>query len=116
MLPQTSGLLSARDKSVRYVLIACSLVVAIILTLISIKVAAAPAWAGLARSEQTVDRAGKGDRLPLVLASAPTSSNWLMTVSIARRSVGHSLPEGCEALASLLARSAAANTAGRCVS
>jgi hypothetical protein len=108
MSPQMSGLVSSRDRSVRYLLIACSLLVAIMLTFISIKVAAAPVWSGVAPSEQTVNHARKGDRLPLVLASDPNPANRPMQVAV--------LPDGCEALASLLARSAAAQIAGRCVS
>jgi hypothetical protein len=96
-------------------LIACTLLVAIILTLISIKVAAAPVWPGVA-PEQTVNHAGKGDRLPLVLASDPNAANRPVNASIPRTSVEHSLPDGCEALASPLTRSAVADIAGRCVS
>jgi hypothetical protein len=114
MSPQMSGLVSSRDRSIRYLLIACSLVVAIISTLISIKVAAAPVWSGVAPSEQIVNHARKGDRLPLALASDPNPANRPMEVGVPR--VEHGLPDGCEALASLLARSAAAHTAGRCVS
>jgi hypothetical protein len=116
MSPQMSDLISAEDSSVRYLLIACSLLVAIILMLISIKVAAAPAWAGLAPPTQTINPAGKGDRLPFVLAFAPNPANRPIEVGIPRTSAGHNLPDGCEALASLLARSAAAHIAGRCVS
>ena len=97
-------------------LIACSLVVAIISTLISIKVAAAPVWSGVAPSKQTINLARKGDRLPLALASDPNPANRPMEVGVPRASVGHGLPDGCEALASPLVRSAVANIAGRCVS
>jgi hypothetical protein len=97
-------------------LIACSLFLAIVLTLVSIKVAAAPLWSGVAPSGQTTNHAGKGDRLPLVLASAPNAANSPMNVSIPRTSAEHSLPDGCEALVSPLARSAVVNIAGRCVS
>jgi hypothetical protein len=115
MSPQMSDLVSAEDSSVSYLLIACSLLVATILMLISIKVAAAPAWAGLEPPTQTINPAGKGDRLPLVLAFDPNPANRPIEVGIPR-SAGHNLPDGCEALASLLARSAAAHIAGRCVS
>jgi hypothetical protein len=116
MPPQMSCLVASRDRSVRYLLIACSLVIAIISTLISIKVAAAPVWSGVAPSEQIVNHARKGDRLPLLVASDPNPANRPMEVGVPRTSVEHGLPDGCEALASLLARSAAAHTAGRCVS
>jgi hypothetical protein len=116
MAPQMSGLVSSRDRSVRYLLIACSLVLAIISTLVSIKVSAAPVWSGVAPSEQTINPARKGDRLPLALASDPGPANWRIEVRVSRTFVEHSLPDGCEALASPLARSAVAEAAARCVS
>jgi hypothetical protein len=98
------------------VLIACSLVLAIISTLVSIKVSATPVLSGVAPSEQTINPARKGDRLPLVLASDPGPANGRIEVSVSRASVAHSLPDGCEALASPLARSAVTHIASRCVS
>jgi hypothetical protein len=97
-------------------LIACSLVVAIVSMLVSIKVSAATVWSGLAPSQQTINRARKGDRLPFVLAFDSGLANRPIEVNVPRRAVQHSLPDGCEALASHLARSAAAHIAGRCVS
>jgi hypothetical protein len=116
MSPQISGLVSSRDRSLRYLLIACSLVVAIISMLVSIKVSAATVWSGVAPSKQTINSARKGDRLPLVLASDPSPADRPIEVNVPRRAVQHSLPDGCEALASHLARSTAAHIAGRCVS
>src|SRR5262249_27567680 len=89
MSPQMSGLVSS---------IACSLLVAIISTLVSIKVSAAQVWSAVAPS----------DRLPLVLASDPNPANRPMEVGVPRSSVGHGLPDGCEALASPLVQSAVA--------
>ena len=97
-------------------LIACSLVLAIISTLVSIKVSAAPVLSGVAPSEQTINPARKGDRLPLVLASDPGPTNGRIEVRVPRTSVAQSLPDGCEALASPLARSAVMHIASRCVS
>jgi hypothetical protein len=114
MSPQISGLVASRDRSLRYLLIACSLVVAIISMLVSINVSAATVWSDVAPSKETINRARKGDRLPLVLAF--DSGNRLIAVNVSRRAVQHCLPDGCEALASHLARSAAAHIAGRCVS
>jgi hypothetical protein len=114
MSPQISGLVSSRDRSLRYLLIACRLVVAIISMLISIKVSAATVWSGAA--PQTINPARKGDRLPFVLAFDSGPANRPIEVNVSRRAVQHSLPDGCEALASHLARSAAAHIAGRCVS
>jgi hypothetical protein len=113
---QMSGLASSRDRSVRYLLIACSLLVAIILTLISIKVAAAPVWSGVAISTQIINPARKGDRLPLVVAPGPNAANRPLEVGVPRTSVAYGLPDGCEALASPLARAVEADIAGRCVS
>jgi hypothetical protein len=112
MSPQISGLVSLRDRNLRYLLIACGLVVAIISMLVSIKVSAATVWSDVAPSKETINRARKGDRLPFVLAFdlGPIELN------VSRRAVQHSLPDGCEALASHLARSAAAHIGGRCVS
>jgi len=106
MAPQKSSLVSSRDGGVRSLLIACSLVLAIVSTLVSIKVSAAPVWSGVAPSEQTINHARKGDRLPLVLAADPGPTDWRIEVSVPRTSAGHGLPDGCEALASPLARSA----------
>jgi len=114
MSPQIFG--SPRDKSLRYVLIACSLIVAIISMLVSIKVSAAPVWSGVAASKQTMDRAHKGDRLPLMLASDSSPAERAIEIHVPRRAVQRGLPDGCEALASPLARSAIAHIAGRCVS
>jgi hypothetical protein len=114
MSPQRFGLVSSRDRSVRYFLIACSLVVAIISMLTSITVSAAPVWSGVAASKQTIDRTRKGDRLPLASDLSPTDRP--IGVDAPRRVVQHGLPEGCEALASHLARSRAAHIAGRCLS
>jgi hypothetical protein len=109
-------LVSSRDRSLRYWLIACSLTLAIILILISIKVSAATVWSGITASKETINLARKGDRLPLVLASDPNPTNRPIEVNAPRLSVQHSLPDGCEALASPLARSTLAHIAGRCVS
>jgi len=116
MSPQISGLVSSRDRSLRYLLIACSLVVAIVSILISIKVSAATVWSDVAPSKETINPARKGDRLPLVLASDPNPANRPIEATVPRLSVQHSLPDGCEALASPLARSTVAHIAGRCVS
>src|SRR4029453_17407350 len=105
MSPQISGLVSSRDRSLRYLLIACSLVVAIISMLVSIKVSAAPV-SDVAPSKGTINRARKGDRFPLVLAFDSGPANRSIEVNVSRRAVQHSLPDGCEALASHLARSA----------
>jgi len=97
-------------------LIASSLVVAIILIVVSINASASTVWASVEASRQTINLARKGDRLPLVLASDPSPADWSMEVNVPQRSVEHSLPDGCEALASPLTRSAVAHIAGSCLS
>jgi hypothetical protein len=116
MSAQISDLVSSGDRSLRYLLIACSLVVAIVSILISINVSAATVWSGVAPSRGTINIARKSDRLPLVLASDQTPANGPVEVNVLRLPVQHSLPEGCEALASPLVRSTVARIAGRCVS
>jgi hypothetical protein len=93
MPPHISGSVASRDtrdRGLRYWLIACSLVLAIISILISIRASAGTIW----------------------VAAAPASE--AMEGNVPRISVD--LPDGCEALASPLARCAVADIAGRCVS
>jgi hypothetical protein len=116
MSSQISVLVSSRDRSLRYLLIACTLLVAIVSMLIGINVSAATVWSGVAPSQQTINSARKGDRLPLVVSSDPSPADRHIEVKVPRGAVQHSLPDGCEALASHLARSTAAHIAGRCVS
>jgi hypothetical protein len=116
MSPQISGLVSSRDRSLRCLLIACGLIVAIISILISIKVSAATVWSVVAPSKEIVNSERKGDRLPLMPASGPHPTKRPIEVNAPRLSVQHSLPDGCEPLASPLARSTLAHIAGRCVS
>jgi hypothetical protein len=112
MSAQISGLGSSRDRSLRCFLIACSLLVGIILILVSIKVSAATVWSGVAPYKVTINSERKGDRLPLVPPPDPKGKPQI-EVNVSGLSV---LPDGCEALASPLARSAVAHIAGRCVS
>jgi hypothetical protein len=117
MSPHISGSVASRDtrdRGLRYWLIACSLVLAIISILISIRASAGTIWAAAAPCEETINRAIKGDRLPLALTPYSTPASEAMEGNVPRISVD--LPDGCEALASPLARSAVAQMAGRCVS
>jgi hypothetical protein len=97
-------------------LIARSLVVAIISILISITGSAATVWSGVAPSKEIINRAQKSDRLPLVIASDRSPANRTIEVNVPHLSVQHGLPDGCEAMTSPLARSTVAHIAGRCVS
>ena len=68
-------------------------------------------------SAQTVTRALKGDRLPLKPASFSNVENQPVEWRAPRTSVPASkLPDGCEAVASSIAKSELAHIAGRCVS
>jgi hypothetical protein len=115
MSSQISVLVSSRDRSLRYLLIACTLLVAIVSMLIGIKASAAPLWSGVAFSQQTINSARKGDRLPLQLASEAGPARRI-EVNAPRLSIEHGLPDGCEALASPLTRATVAQIAGRCMS
>jgi hypothetical protein len=83
---------------------------------VSVKVSAAPVGSRVAASKEVVNTARKGDRLPLVVVSDPNPANGRIEVNVPRLADQHSLPDGCEALASPLARSTVAHIAGRCVS
>ena len=68
-------------------------------------------------SAQTVDRALKGDRLPLKPASRLEVENQPVEWRVPRISIPDSkLPDGCEAVVSSIANSELAHIAGRCVS
>jgi hypothetical protein len=64
-------------------------------------------------SEQTVNRALKGDRLPLVPTIHWHVENQLLEL---RAPPDAKLPDGCEAVVSSIANSELAHIAGRCVS
>jgi hypothetical protein len=116
MSSQISSFVLSGDRSLRYLLVVCSLVVAIFSILLSIKVSAATIWSDVAPSKETINRTRKGDRLPLALAADPSPADRPIELSVPRLAAQHSLPDGCEALASPLARSAVVHIAGRCVS
>ena len=68
-------------------------------------------------SAQTVNRALKGDRLPLAPVSRPDAENQPAELRAPRTSTPDSrLPDGCEAVVSSIANSELAHIAGRCVS
>ena len=68
-------------------------------------------------SAQTVNRALKGDRLPLAPVSRPDAENQPAELRALRTSTPNSrLPDGCEAVVSSIANSELAHIAGRCVS
>jgi hypothetical protein len=66
---------------------------------------------------QTVNRALKGDRLPLGLASLSHVENRPVEWPAPRPSIADlKLPDGCEAVVSSIANPELAHIAGRCVS
>jgi hypothetical protein len=68
-------------------------------------------------SEQTVNRALKGDRLPLVPTIHWHVENQPLELRDPRTSTPNAkLPDGCEAVVSSIANSELAHIAGRCVS
>jgi hypothetical protein len=72
------------------------------------------------RSEQTVNRAPKSDRLPLVPAIDLRVGNQPLELRAPRTSTPETshakLPDGCEAVVSSIANAELAHIAGRCVS
>jgi hypothetical protein len=97
MLAQMSGLRSPIREGFRYLFGGLSILVATVSIVTTIEVTLAPAWSG-AVPAPTINRASKGDRLPAAAAFQ------------------NELPDGCEALASPLARSALSRIAARCLS
>jgi len=68
-------------------------------------------------SPQTVNRALKGDRLPLRPASRSDVANQPVELRVPRTSTPDSrMPDGCEAVVSCIVNSELAHIAGRCVS
>jgi hypothetical protein len=68
-------------------------------------------------SAQTVNRALKGDRLPLRPASLSHVENRPVEWRVPRTSIPDAkLPDGCEGVVSSIANSELAHIAGRCVS
>jgi hypothetical protein len=69
-----------------------------------------------ATAGETVNRNGKGDRLPIVPALHRTYAKQPVNEALRTLPRGQELAEGCEPLASSLSRSSLANIAGRCLS
>jgi hypothetical protein len=120
VLPQTSlktGLFLSGGRSARYFIVGCSVLLAMVSIVISIEVSVATAWSGAAPSIEIMNRTRKGDRLPLVPAFHQNAVNLPLQVDVPRTPApSPGLLEGCESLASSLAPSLLAHTAGRCLS
>jgi hypothetical protein len=64
-----------------------------------------------------VDRASKGDRLPLTVAVKPAGVNQRTGINEqSGPAAAPQLPEGCEAVVSVIGKPPLANVAGRCLS
>jgi hypothetical protein len=118
MLPQTSlrnDLFASTGRALRYSISGCSVLLAIASIVLGIEVSIATASSGAAPSAEIVNRAQKGNRLPLVPAlrqnaiSRPPEANL-------PRTPAPGLADGCEPVVSPLTHSPLAQIAGRCLS
>jgi hypothetical protein len=120
MLPQTSlrsGLFSATGRGVQYLVGGCSVLLATVFIVIGIEVSVATASSATATSVEIINRARKGNRLPLVPVLHQNPVSRPAEVSLPRiPAPGQGLADGCESLASPLARSPLAQIASRCLS
>jgi len=108
--------ISSIGRGLQYLIGCCSVPLAIVSVVIGIEVSVATASSGTAPSVEIMDRARKGDRLPLVPALHRNDVNRPPEIKVLRISAhDQDLAEGCESLASPLARSPAADIAGRCL-
>ena len=103
-------------RGLQYLIGGSGVLIAIVSIFIGIEVSVATASSG-APSVEMVDPARKGDRLPLVPAFDRNASNRALELNVPRiPALDALLPDGCESLASPLARSSLAHVAGRCLS
>jgi hypothetical protein len=120
MLPHTSlrsGLFASTGWRLQYLISGYSVLLATVSIVIGIEISVATASSGVAPSVEIVNRALKGNRLPLVPALHQNSVSEPLEVNVPRvPAPDGGLADGCESLASLLARSPLAQIAGRCLS
>ena len=109
MLPQTSlrsGSFSSTGRGLRFLIGGCSVLLATLSVVIGIEVSVATASPGAVSSMEIVDRARKGNRLPLVPALHQNPVNRPPEVNLPRiPAPNQDLANGCESLASPLAHS-----------
>ena len=119
MLSQTSlrgDLFSSTGRVLRYLTSGCSVLLAIVSIVIGIEVSVATS-SGAALSTEIINRARKGDRLPVVPVLHKNPVNRPPQVNLPRiPAPDQDLADGCESLASPLAHSPLAQIAGRCLS
>jgi len=120
MLPPTSlrgGLFSSTGGSLRYLISGCSVLLAAVSIVIGIEISVATAFSGAAPSVEIVNRAQKGNRLPLVPALHQNAVSRLLEVNFPLiPAPDQGLADGCEPVASPLTHSPLAQIAGRCLS
>ncbi len=120
MLSQTplrSGLFSSTGRGLQYLVGGCSVLLATVSIVIGIEVSVATASSATATSVKIINRARKGDRLPLVPALHQNPVSRPAEASLPRiPAPDQALADGCESLASPLAHSPLAQIAGRCLS
>jgi hypothetical protein len=120
MLPHMSlrsGLFASTGWRLQYLISGCSVLLATVSIVIGIEVSVATASSGAAPSVEIVNRALKGNRLPLVPALDQNPVSGPLEVNVPRVAAPDGgLADGCESLVSPLARSPLAQIAGRCLS
>ena len=120
MLPQTSfrrGLFSSSSRGLKHWISGCTVLLAIASIAVGIEVSVATAFSGAAPSVEIVNRAQKGNRLPLVPALHQNAVSRLLEVNFPRiPAPDQGLADGCEPVASPLTHSPLAQIAGRCLS
>ena len=120
MLPHTSrrsGLFASTGWRLQYLISGRSVLLATVSIVIGIEVSVATASSGAAPSAEIINRALKGNRLPLVPALHQNPVSGPLEVNVPRVAASDGgLADGCESLASPLARSPLAQIAGRCLS
>ena len=110
-----SGLFASTGRRLRYLISGCSVLLAAVSIVIGVSVATASS--GTAPSVEIVNRVLKGNRLPLVSALRQNPVSEPPEVNVPRVAAPDGgLADGCESLASPLARSPLAQIAGRCLS
>jgi hypothetical protein len=109
-------LISSIGRGLQYLIGGCSVLLAIVSIVIGIEVSVATASSGTGPSVEIMNRARKGDRLPLVPAFHRNAVKGPLEVNVLRiPAPDQGLAEGCESLASPLAHSPLAHIAGRCL-
>jgi len=112
-----SSSISPTSRALRYSMSGCSVLLAMASIVMGIEVSVATASSGAAPSVEIVNRAQKGNRLPLVPGLHQNPVSRQLEVNLPRvPAPERDLADGCESLVSPLARSPLAQIAGRCLS